>query len=137
MEAGRGTRTDVDERVGAHLAASALHRHPARGSLTRRDVLQLRLVRVALLDAKRAARMEAAARRRPQEVGRKALDRPKTLVAERIDTRDALQQRPRVGVLWVLKDLLHRPLLDDLAGIHDEYPRAQARDHAHVVRDHD
>ena len=96
-----------------------------------------RLVRVALLDPERASRVEPAARRRMQQVWRDALDRPQALVPHRVDARHAAQQRPGVGVLGVLEDLLHRSLLDDLACVHDDHPRAQARDHAHVVRDHD
>ena len=54
-----------------------------------------------------------------------------------IDARNALQQRRRVGMAGILKDLLDRSGLDDAAAIHDGYAVRDFCDDAEVVRDED
>src|SRR5207245_1931811 len=89
------------------VEAHAIHRVPG-------------LILESFLDPKRAPRVEAAAGRRPQQVGGHTLDGTQALVAQGIDARHALEKRPRVRVLGVREDLLDGSLLDDLTGIHDE-----------------
>ena len=43
--------------------------------------------------------------------------------------------RPRVRMLRVVEDRLHRPYLDDPAGVHHHHPIAQPGDHAEIVSD--
>ena len=81
--------------------------------------------------------MEPAAGRRAQEVRRDALDRPQSFMAKGIDAWNRFQKRPRIRMLRPVEDLIDRSLFDDLPGVHDEDPCAQAGDHAHVVCDHD
>src|SRR5207249_5629707 len=64
------------------------HRHPAGGILVRPDVHQERIIMKAALDPEPAARVEAAALRRLDQVGRKALDREQSVLAVGIQARD-------------------------------------------------
>src|SRR5215831_5698583 len=82
----------------------------------------------------RAARGEAAARRRVQERRRLALDG-----GEATDRTGHLgnrgDQRLRVGMRRRLEDLPHRAAFDDAAGIHDRDAVAHAADDTEVVGD--
>ena len=48
-----------------------------------------------------------------------------------------MQQRPGIGVPWIGQQVLRRPLLHHLAGIHDENPRTHIGDHPEIMADQD
>src|SRR5262245_17111487 len=127
------TRPHVQQVGRAHLLVGPLHRHPAGGLVALADPLQGRLVPEAAVEPERAAGVEAAAQGRADQVRRQALDRAQPLVAERVHPRDRAQERPRVRVLRPLEDVVHRSLLHDLPGVHDQDPIAETGDHAQVV----
>ncbi len=80
----------------------------------------------------RAARVEAAAARRVDEVRRRAGDRVQLRRRER-DRR--AQQLARVRVRRLGEHVAGRPLLDDLARVHDRDPVARLGDDPEVVGD--
>src|SRR5215467_15309804 len=45
------------------------------------------------------------------------------------------EERLGVGVLWVRKNLLHRPHFDDLANVHHRHTIADMPNHTEVMRD--
>src|SRR5262245_36031707 len=89
----------------------------------------------AVLHGLATARMKGAPGRKAREVRRLPGDRVERLLAAELGHR--AQQRARVGVLGVVEQLLHRRLLDDLAGVHHGYSIAHLRDDAQVVRHED
>ena len=84
----------------------------------------------------RAARVEAASRRRVQERRRLAGDLVQALEV-RVEPRQRAHQAPRVGVARLVEDRAHRPSLDDAGGVHHDHVVRRLRDDAEVVRDHD
>ena len=80
----------------------------------------------------RAPRVEAAARRRVDQVRRRAGDEVEARRAQR-DRR--AQQLAGVGVLRVAEDVATVALLDDPAGVHHRDPVARLGDDAEVVGD--
>ena len=54
-----------------------------------------------------------------------------------VETGQRAQQAPGVGVLGVVEDLLDRPLLDDLPGVHDQHAVGDLGDDAEIVGDQD
>src|SRR5580704_825491 len=137
MHTARRPGARIRDGACAHLRVRALHGHPARGVLRRGDLLDRRRFAEAALDAERAARVELAALRQVDEIRWKSLDGEQPMPATCIDARYRTQQRPRVGMLRPLEDLLGGSFLDDLARVHDEHALAQTRHNAEVVRDED
>src|SRR5262245_35815968 len=89
----------------------------------------------AALHGLATARMEGAPGRKAREVRRLPGDRVERLLAAEL--RHRAQQRARVRMLGIVEQLLHRRLLDDLAGVHHRHPIAHLRDDAQVVRHED
>jgi len=100
-------------------------------------VLELRFLLAADLATVLAARLESAARRRCDQVGREALDRHELGLAPFVEARDGTEETPRVRHLRVGEELSRVGLLDDLAAVHDVDPLRHAGDHAEVMRDED
>src|SRR5215831_4385233 len=132
-----GSRSHVEKLARTHLLIRAIHGDPARGRVARRCRLEGWLVAEAAVHAEGAPGVEPAAGGRADQVGREALDRAQPLMLNRVHARHGAQQRPGVRVLWTAEDLLYRPLLHDLTGIHHDHSRAQSRNDPQVVRDHD
>ena len=82
-----------------------------------------------------AARMERAARRPVVRVRDRAADRRQPRAPRRVDARDRAQQRPRVGVLRRVEDVVDRPLLDHAPQVHDDHVVGHLGDDAQVVGD--
>ena len=82
----------------------------------------------------RAAGGERAARRRPAQVGRRAVDRDEA-VEHDVDPRRRPQQPDRVRMGRSGVEVGGRGVLDDLAGVHHRDPVAHAGDDAEVVGD--
>src|SRR5256884_7979976 len=97
--------TDV---ASGTLQLRARLRDPARGKLRLADPQQRRHVPRAALDLERAARVEGAAARQVDQVGRQPLDRLQRFVAVLVESRDRFQQRPGVGVFGIGEDVLRR-----------------------------
>src|SRR5262245_52516900 len=89
----------------------------------------------AALHGLATARMEGAPGRKAREVRRLPGDRVERLLAAEL--RHRAQERPRVRVLRIVEQLLHRCLLDDLAGVHHGHAIAHLGDDAEVVRHED
>src|ERR1700731_1975389 len=89
------------------------HRHPAGRLLVGAHVHQGWIVVPATVDLELAAWIEPAAVRRLDQIGREAVDGEQAVVAVRVETRDRSQQRPGVGVLRILEDLLDGARLHD------------------------
>ena len=88
-----------------------------------------------MLDARRAARREAAARREVDEVGHQpGITSSSSLIWPSIGRPD---EPLGVGVLRVAEQRAHVGLLDDLAGVHDGHPIGHLGHHAQVVGDED
>ena len=85
----------------------------------------------------RTARMELATARRVDEARRRPRDRAQPLGARRVETRDRLQEPPRVRMLRLREQHLARRLLEHAARVHDGDVVAHLRDHAEIVRDED
>ena len=95
---------------------------------------------VALLDAERAARREAAALRPVQRIGRRAFDRRQALLARRVavEPRRRVEQRPRVGMLRIGEERLRWSLPRPLRRAYMTTTRlADVGDDAKVVADQD
>src|SRR5579864_2978782 len=135
MDAARRPGARVRDGSGAHLRVRALHGHPARGVLRRRDLFDRRRLAEAALDAEGAARVELAALGQVDEVWRQALDGEQAMSPAGVDSRHRAEQRPGIGMLRAFEDLLGGSLLDDLARVHDEHALAQAGDDSEVVGD--
>src|SRR3990172_8687147 len=123
--------------LGAPLVSVAIarwppfrHVHPAGGVVVLRHQLQRRELFFATVDAEGAARVERAAGRQVDEVGRRALDRHQLLARRLVQLRHRVQQAERVGVARVAVDLLGGGGLDDLARVHDVDAVGVAGDHA-------
>src|SRR5947209_10202808 len=69
------------------LVVDVAHQHPAPGQLARPDLAERRLLALAAIDDERAARMELAAGRRLDQVGRQPLDADQPLLARLVDAR--------------------------------------------------
>ena len=85
----------------------------------------------------RAARVEAAARRRVhrrRDLLAQQLHIPHTFQG-RIRHRNRRQQRLRVRMARRSEDRVARPFLDDLAEVHDGYPVTDVTNHAEIVGD--
>src|SRR4029079_16790477 len=84
--------------------------------------------------AERATRVESASRGRAGEVrGRTGNARePRQLAVQR---RKRLQEPLRVGMPWLLRELLGGRGLDDLARVHDGDPVCHFQEQREVVRD--
>src|SRR5215467_374169 len=80
------------------LQLRARLRHPARSLLRVADAQEGRHVTRALLDSKRAPRVESAAAGQVDEVGRQAFDGLERFASLRVEARDRPKQRPRVGM---------------------------------------
>src|SRR5919108_4350928 len=119
------------------LQLHARLRDPARRHLSVADPREIRRVLVAAVDPECAARVEGAAGRQIDQIGRNAFDRSQRLALVRVEPRDGLEERPRVGMLRVREDVSRRTRLDDLAGVHDEDSLTHPCDHAQVVGDED
>src|SRR5438067_789715 len=128
---GEGSLAGDLDRFLRHVA----HQHPAPRDLVHPHLCQRRLFRPAVVDHERAAGVELAAGRRVRQVRWEAADADQAVLARLVDPRHRAKQRPGVGVLRALEDLLDRTLLDDPAGVHDDHPLAQARHQGHVVGD--
>ena len=100
------------------------------------DGHELRVLLPADRHRERAARVEAASRRRVQERRRLAGDLVQALEV-RVEPRQRAHQAPRVGVARLVEDRAHRPSLDDAGGVHHDHVVRGLRDDAEVVRDHD
>src|SRR6266849_5304556 len=84
-----------------------------------------------------ASRMERAPRGAVVRMRDGALDDGQARANARLDARHGAEQSPRVGMLGLVEDGVHGPLLDDPPQIHDGDLVAHLRDHAQVVRDED
>ena len=104
--------------------------------LARERLARDRPARAALGHGVRAARGEAAARRAPEGAVDLAGDGGERRVAPVAAERgQAVEEAARVGMARVAEDLADRSLLDELAGVHDAHPVADADDGAQVVAD--
>src|SRR5207253_10441388 len=83
------------------------------------------------------ARAELAAGRRPDQRGRRALDRVQALLPRTVEARDRAEQPPGVRMLRVVEEAARVGPLDDAAGVHDDDLVRDLRDDAEVVRDQD
>ena len=83
-----------------------------------------------------AARVERAARRRPQQRRRLAGDLLQALL-DHVHPRQRAEQPPRVRHLRPVEELVDARALDDAAAVHDEHLARELGDDAEVVRDHD
>src|SRR5438105_2996746 len=101
------------------------------------DVPQLRLLLLADVSPVLAARLEAASRRRRDEVRRQAFDREQLPLALLVKTRDRAQQAPRVRHLRIREELGRVGLLDDLAAVHHVDTLGHPGDNTEVVGDED
>ena len=107
----------------------------ARGPPCSRVVHRWRLFE-ATLARERTALCEDATDLDLARPGKKARDGVEaTMVLALAATRHATQQPDCVRVPGVVEDLPRRPLLDELAGVHDPDPVAHLRDHGEVVAD--
>src|SRR6266550_5722620 len=112
------------------------HQDPASRHLIGGDLAERRFrVDLALVDHEGASRVEFAARRWVREVGWQSLDRHEPVLPRLVDARDGAQERPGVGMLRALEDLIHRAFFDDPAGVHHDDSLAEAGDQRHVVGD--
>src|SRR5438105_14124236 len=112
------------------------HQHPAPRDLTKRNLVERRLwVDLAAVHHERAARVELAPRGRMCQVRWQALDRDEPVLSRLVNARHRAQQRPRVGMLRALEDLINRALFDDPARVHDHDTLAKARHQRHLVGD--
>src|SRR5581483_11742339 len=116
--------------LGAVLVVDAGGRAPAAERLQREETAG------AVVPGERAARVEAAARRRSRRVRRRPRNRGQTL-ADELEVGNRAEESERVRVARLAEDLLHRAGLDDLPGVHHRDPPAGLRDHREVVRDED
>ena len=91
----------------------------------------------ALVDDEAAARAEAAARRRVEQVGRRPVDGGELGVAAAIEARHGRQQPARVGVERPAEHALGGAALDQARRIHDVHAVGVAGDDAEVVGDDD
>ena len=89
--------------------------------------------RVADRHARRAARRERTARRQGREVWHRAVDRLQARAGAAAWNRG--QQPARVRMLRIVKDVPHRALFDDPAGVHHRHAVRGFGDHAEVVGD--
>ena len=113
-------------RLRAARQVLARLRDPAAARAGFADRQQLGML-VALLDAERAARREAAARG-PGSADRAACPRSwsgASRPACAVDPRRRVEQRPGVGMARVGQELLGRALLHHLAGIHHDDARCR------------
>ncbi len=92
---------------------------------------------LADLDLERAARLEAAARRRIGEVGRQPLDGLELGAARPVEPRHRAQQSHRVGMARPVEDFLRLTLLGDARRVHHDDAVGVARHHAEIVGDDD
>src|SRR5437868_10847413 len=118
--AGR-TRPRVRDIRGPHFGVRPFHGHPARCALGWAYRLELGILGEALLDPKRAAWAELATWWQRDQVGRQALDGFQPFPPVGVDPRDGAEQRPGVRMLRGFEDLVDRPLLHDLAGVHHDH----------------
>src|SRR3979490_694445 len=108
------------------------------GAMSRRHRFERRHFAHATVGLQRTARIEMAARRRvegardlaPGFGGGRGGDE-----MERVG--NGRDQRARIGMAWILEDLLPAALLDDAAEIHHGDTTAHMLDHAEIVADHD
>src|SRR5437868_4579461 len=112
------------------------HSHVA-GDLLPAGLRERRLDPGADVLGERAARAEAAARRRIDGIGRIALDGSLVGALARIHRRPRREQSARVGMLRIAVDRLDRPQLDDLAEIHHQHAVAEILNDIEVVADED
>ena len=96
-----------------------------------------RRVLQALLDGEAAARAEAAARGRIEQVGRRAVDGGELGAAPAIEPRHGREQAARIRMHGPAEHALGRAALDQARGIHDVHAVGVARDDAEIVRDDD
>src|SRR2546427_4287724 len=108
---------------------------PAPRDAAVREAEIVRLLGRAARDGLRAARMKGAAPWQTCQIWGLAGDRVQGLLAAEL--RHRAQQGARVRMLGVVEELAHRPLLDDLAGVHHRDPVAHLRDDTQVVRHED
>ena len=97
------------------------------------DLLEHRLLRERLLVREDAPRREAAARRQLAALEQPVQDGPRPLGPD--DRGHRRDQAARVRVPRSFEEPLGRPLLDELARVHDADPVADLGDDAEVVRD--
>ena len=136
---GRRRRYDLRAHVAASAAAGMgpVHEQAGRAS-ARAGVVELGIDRSAVLEHRRAPRVERAARGDGLRVGRVAPEArrlaPEAVVA---DLGERGRECRRVGVLRVVEDVLGRALLDDPAGVHHREPVRDLHQHRQVVGDED
>src|SRR5258706_15748342 len=106
----------------------------AREPAARPDLVQLRFDTAAELPVIRAARFEAAGRRQVERVRPGALD-GRDLAAALLEPRDRLDEAHRVRGTRLDEDVVDGPLLDDLAGVHDDDVVDHLGDNPEVVGD--
>ena len=80
--------------------------------------------------------MERAARWAADQARRLAGNRSQPFLVD-TDTRQAVHQADGVGMPGRLEDGVHVAVLDDLAGVHDDYPLGELGDEAEIVGDQD
>ena len=96
---------------------------------------ELRFFLPAPIDGERTARVEAAPRRRMDGAGDLAGHRGRFQSSGRVRIRDGRHQGPRVGMLGVVEELLHRSLLGDAPEVHDDGTITDVLDDGEVVGD--
>src|SRR5690606_346246 len=102
--------------------------------MRRRQVFTLGTLGTTSFDRKGAARMETTACRKIASCGRLSANGLQ-LVAGVNMRRQGIQQRPRVGMTWIGKDVGHATAFYNLAGIHYSHVIAMLGDYAKIVRD--
>src|SRR5438093_794563 len=99
---------------------------------------ELRLLDPAPIEGERTSRMEAAARRRRQQIRDDSWNRGERGARFELLTlrrNDRLEETLRVRMKRVGEEIGHRSVLDDFPGVHDGDPVAEFRDDRKVVRD--
>src|SRR5213594_4076042 len=99
---------------------------------------ELRLLDPTPIEGERTSRMEAAARRRRQQIRDDSWNRGERGARFELLTlrrNDRLEETLRVRMKRVGEEIGHRSVLDDFPGVHDGDPVAEFRDDRKVVRD--
>src|SRR5262245_44671112 len=104
------------------------------GHLTITEPAQRRHHRFAMIDAPRAAAVEAADIRVRIDRTHGLAAPPQASAAVALRARNRRHQRLRVWMQWAFEHLARRPELDDLAEVHHQHAIAQQAYDAQIVR---